>query len=118
MFEYRQTELAVSGNAEMLSTDDITGKKSMLSQAADIDTEVTGAMDAEDALVDVEILAGDRSVVRGRVGGGATAGNAVAPQTQFAWSFVVFAGEEISVFIRNTSTGTPRVHMVIERQAI
>lgn len=115
MFEYRQVELAASGNAEMLSTDDITGKKSMLSQSVDVDTEVTGAIEAEDALVDVEILAGDRSVVRGRVGLGGAAGVQVRPDQQFPWSFVVFAGEEISIFITNTSSGTPRVHCVIER---
>lgn len=116
MREYRQTELAVSGNAEMLSTDDITGKKSMLAQAVDANTTVSYAFLAEDALVDLEILSGDRTVARGRLGDGLTAGGMPDPNTAIPGSFTCFAGEEISIFISNTSTGTPRVALVIDRE--
>jgi len=116
MREYRQVELANAGNGEMLSTDDITGKKSMLAQAVDSDTEVTYAFLAEDALVDLEVLSGDRTVVRGRLSDGLTAGGMPNPNDAFAGSFRCLAGEEISIFISNTSSGTPRVALVIDRE--
>ena len=117
MREYRQVELAISGNAEMLSTDDITGKKSMLSQAVEEDTEFGYVFLCEDDLVDVEVLAGDRTVVRGRLASGLTAGNMPTPNDAIAGDFTVFAGEEISVFISNTgAVATPRVAAVFDRE--
>jgi len=117
MREYRQVELAVSSNAEMLSTDDITGKKSSLAQAVEEDTVVGFAFLAEDALVDLELQSGDRTVVRGRLAAGLTAGDMPTPLDAIPGDFTCFAGEEISVFISNTSTGTPRVALVIDRES-
>lgn len=117
MREYRQVEMVANANAELLSTDDITGKRSMLSQAVEEDTEFGFAFLAEDALVDVEVLAGDRTVVRGRLGSGLTAGLMPTPDNAIAGDFTVFAGEEVSIFLTNTSSGTPRVAAVLDREA-
>jgi len=117
MREYRQVEMVANANAEMLSTDDLTGKKSMLGQAVEEDTEFGFALLAEDALVDVEILSGDRTVVRGRLPSGLTAGDMPTPNDTIPGDFTVFAGEEISVFISNTSSGTPRVAGVFDRES-
>jgi len=116
--EYRQVEMVANANAEMLSTDDITGKKSTLSQAVDADTQVGFAFLAEDANVDVEVTAGDRTVVRGRLASGLTAGLMPTPNDSIPGDFTVFNGEEVSIFISNTGAGTPRVAAVLDREGI
>lgn len=115
MQENRQVTFAAAGNFEMLSTDDVTGRESALKGSVDEDTSVEVSLIASTTAVDFEVQSGGRTIGRGRIGTGGTVGVFPTPdRPQLA--FTCFAGEELSVFVTN-STGTPSVMMTIEREA-
>jgi len=116
MQENRTVLFAAAGNFEMLGTDDLTGRESSLRQAVEVDTEVEASIVCSTATVDFEIQSGSRTVARGRCATGGTIGvfpTLDRPQVKFT----CFAGEELSVFVTN-STGTPSVMLSIEREQV
>lgn len=115
MQENRQVTFAAAGNFEMMSTDDVTGRESGLKGAVDEDTQCELSIVATGVSTDFEVQSGGRTVGRGRVASGGTIGVFPTPDRP-QLVFTVFAGEEISVFVVN-STGTPSVMLSIEREA-
>jgi len=116
MQENREVLFAAAGNFEMMGTDDVTGRKSGLAQSVEIDTMVQLSIVATTVAVDFEVQSGSRTVGRGRIATGGTIGVFPTPDRP-QLEFVCFSGEELSVFVTN-STGTPSVMMTIEREAI
>jgi len=115
MQENREVLFAAAGNFEMMSTDDVTGRKSGLAQSVEIDTLVQLSLLATTVAVDFEVQSGSRTVARGRCATGGTIGVFPTPDRPQV-EFVCFRGEELSVFVTN-ATGTPSVMMTIEREA-
>jgi len=115
MQETRQVTFAAAGNFEMMSTDDVTGRASALRQAVEEDTSVEASIVASTTTVDFEIQSGSRTVARGRIATGGTVGVFPTPDRPQV-VFTCFAGEELSVFVTN-STGTPSCMLSIEREA-
>lgn len=116
MQENREVLFAAAGNFEMLGTDDVTGRESGLRGAVGEDTMVQASIVATTVAVDFEIQSGGRTIARGRIATGGTIGvfpTLDRPQVEFT----CFAGEELSVFVTN-STGTPSVMLTIEREGL
>lgn len=116
MQEQREILFAAAGTKEMLGTDDVTGKKSKLSQSANVITAVGILLIATTVSSDFQIFSGDRTVASGRVGTGGTIGKFPSTNDAAPISFLCFPNEELSVEI-TSATGTPSVMMVIERDA-
>jgi len=116
MQENREVLFAAAGNFEMMCTDDVTGRKSGLAQSVEIDTLVQLSIVATTVATSFEVQSGSRTVARGRTATGGTIGVFPTPDRPQV-EFVCFAGEELSVFVTNT-TGTPSVMMAIEREAL
>jgi len=116
MQENREVLFAAAGNFEMLGTDDVTGRESGLKGAVDEDTEVELSIVGTTTAVDFEVSSGGRTVGRGRIATGGTIGVFPTPDRP-QLVFTCFAGEELSVFVTN-STGTPSVMLTIEREAL
>lgn len=115
MQETRQVTFAAAGNFEMLGTDDVTGRESALRQAVEEDTTVELSIVNTTTTVDFEVQSGSRTVARGRCATGGTIGVFPTPDRPQV-VFNCFAGEELSVFVTN-STGTPSTMLSIEREA-
>lgn len=115
MQENRQVTLAAAGNADMLSTDDVSGKKSLLAAASGQDSNFIFSLIATTATVDYELLAGVRTVARGRAPGAGVAGTFPTETTATGLGpFRVFAGEELAL---NLVAGAAMSTMaVIERE--
>lgn len=116
MTEDREVLFAAAGTQDLLSTDDLTGRKSLLAGAVDFDTVVTFMIQATTTAVDYEILSGSRTVARGRISTGGTIGLMPTPTTAAQKSFLCLAGEELTAPVTN-ATGTPSVMMIIDREA-
>lgn len=115
MIEQRQVTLAGAGQADLLDTDDVSGKKSLLRGAVAYESMFGFMLIASTTNVDYELLAGNRTVARGRVGGGGTVGvfpteNTAAVQGPFE----VDAGEELQFNI--DAAGATSVMAVVERE--
>jgi len=116
MQEQREVLFAAAGTQEMLGTDDLTGKKSKLSQSAGVVTAVGILIVATTVSVSFQIFSGDRTVASGKISTGGTIGKFPSTNDAAPISFLCYPGEELSVEVTN-ATGTPSVMMVIERDA-
>lgn len=114
MDESREVLFAAAGTQDILGTDDLSGKKSLLAGAHDVDTEVAFMIIGTTTSMTYELLAGSRTISRGQVSTGGTIGVQPTPTTAAVKTAVVLAGEELTMPITST-TGTPSCMVTIER---
>jgi len=114
MDEGREILFAAAGTQDILGTDDLSGKKSLLAGAHDVPTEVAFMIIATTTSCSYELLAGNRTLSRGRISTGGTIGVQPTSTTAAVKSGVVLPGEELTMPVTST-TGTPSVMVAIER---
>lgn len=114
MQEQRQVTLAAAGTNDLLSTDDVSGKASLLRGAANQSSFFGVLLIATTTNVDFELLAGVRTLARGRVGGGGTVGTFPTEQTAAPLGpFEIGPGEELTLPV--VAGGATSVMAVVER---
>lgn len=114
MNEMRQITFGAAGQGDLLSSSDVSGKPSLLRPAAAFPTAFGISMIASATDYDFEVLAGSRTLARGRVPGGGTAGTFPTPTTsQPLGPFPVNAGEELAVNI--TAGSAASIMAIVER---
>ena len=114
MDESREVLFAAAGTQDILGTDDLSGKKSLLAGAHDVPTEVSFMVIGTTTSMTYELLAGSRTVSRGQVSTGGTIGIQPTPTTAAVKTAIVLPGEELTMPITST-TGTPSCMVTIER---